>query len=182
LDAIESLMREHRIIERGLNLLEEVALRMDRGERVDLGVIKTLLRFFKEFADKCHHGKEEEHLFPLLESKGIPREGGPIGVMLLEHQLGRGYIRAMEEALEMEGEEARRAFIDNALDYVTLLREHIFKEDNVLFSMAQAVISSEDNRKLVEEFESIELERLGPGVHEELAKSLDSIEKALTSP
>jgi len=70
LDAIESLMREHRIIERGLNLLEEVALRMNRGEHVDLGVIKTLLRFFKEFADKCHHGKEEEHLFPLLESKG----------------------------------------------------------------------------------------------------------------
>jgi len=102
--------------------------------------------------------------------------------MLLEHQLGRGYIRAMEEALEMEGEEARRAFIDNALNYVTLLREHIFKEDNVLFRMAQAVISSEDNRKLVEEFESIELERLEPGVHEELAKSLDSIEKALTSP
>ena len=153
---------------------------LSEGRSVNVEALRTPLRFFRDFADKCHHGKEENSLFPRLEASGIPREGGPIGVMLVEHELGRGYIKAMNEALNnLESEEARVAFVDNALSYIALLRDHIFKEDNVLFDMARAVLSEEDDRRLLEEFKEIELEKLGPGVHEELARSLDVVEKLL---
>jgi hemerythrin-like domain-containing protein len=83
--SIESLMNEHRVIEHGLVLLERIINGLNSGERIPADIIRILIRFFREFADKYHHGKEEDSLFPLLESRGIPRIGGPIGVMLIEH-------------------------------------------------------------------------------------------------
>jgi len=73
--AIELLMNEHRVIERALTLLELATMRIKREEKVSINALNTLLKFFREYADRCHHGKEENSLFPLLEAKGIPREG-----------------------------------------------------------------------------------------------------------
>jgi len=179
--AIELLMNEHRVIERALTLLELATMRIKREEKVSINALNTLLKFFREYADRCHHGKEENSLFPLLEAKGIPREGGPIEVMLYEHQLGRGYIKAMIESLESldKNIEAKAKFINNALSYITMLRDHIYKEDNILFRIAEEVINESDNIKLLREFEDIEVNRLGPMIHEQLIKSLDSIENLL---
>ncbi len=74
------------------------------------------------FADQCHHGKEEDLLFPAMEAAGIPRESGPIGVMLEEHNIGRQYVRGMAEAVSgyRAGEtQAGRAFAQNAKPTVT---------------------------------------------------------------
>jgi hemerythrin-like domain-containing protein len=179
--ALESLMEEHRVIERAASLLEDAALKLYRGETVNMEVFALLLRFFKEFTDKCHHGKEERALFPFLESKGIPREGGPIGVMLVEHDIGRRLIKALEEDLESieRDPEARRDAVDSALSYVGLIREHIFKEDNVLFKIADELMSVNEDERLVEEFEKIEINTIGSGVHEQLIKLLDEVEGIL---
>ena len=101
--------------------------------------------------------------------------------MLYEHQLGRGYIKAMIESLESldKNIEAKAKFINNALSYITMLRDHIYKEDNILFRIAEEVINESDNIKLLREFEDIEVNRLGPMIHEQLIKSLDSIENLL---
>jgi hemerythrin-like domain-containing protein len=178
--AIEILMNEHRIIERALSLFELAVTRIERGEDVPLEVLNKLLEFFQMFADKCHHGKEENVLFPLLEQRGIPREGGPIGVMLYEHDLGRGYIREMRESLEVFNKhiEAKDKFKNNALSYISLLRNHIYKEDNILFKMALMVLTRDDDEELLRGFEEIE-KKMGAGVHEQLIKSLDNIENIL---
>jgi hemerythrin-like domain-containing protein len=179
--ALESLMEEHRVIERVASLLEEATLKLYRGEAVNRRAFALLLMFFKEFTGKCHHGKEEGALFPFLESKGIPREGGPIGVMLMEHDIGRRLIKALEEDLENieRDPEARRDAVDSALSYVRLIREHIFKEDNILFKIADELMSADEDKRLVEEFEKIEINTIGPGVHEQLIKLLDEIESIL---
>uniref|UniRef100_A0A7J3ZJI2 Hemerythrin n=1 Tax=Fervidicoccus fontis TaxID=683846 RepID=A0A7J3ZJI2_9CREN len=178
--SIETLMNEHRVIERALALLELAATRMERGAEVPLEALDMLLKFFQIFADRCHHGKEENELFPLLEARGIPREGGPIGVMLYEHQLGRSYVKAMRESLEVLDKrvEARAEFASNALNYISLLRDHIYKEDNVLYKMALQLLTREDDEKLVREFENIE-SKIGPGVHEQLVRSLNDVESLL---
>jgi hemerythrin-like domain-containing protein len=179
--ALESLMEEHRVMERAASLLEEATLKLYRGEAVNRRAFALLLMFFKEFTDKCHHGKEEGALFPFLESKGIPREGGPIGVMLMEHDIGRRLIKALEEDLENieRDPEARRDAVDSALSYVRLIREHIFKEDSILFKIADELMSADEDKRLVEEFEKIEINTIGPGVHEQLIKLLDEIESIL---
>ncbi|MEW5902069.1 MAG: hemerythrin domain-containing protein, partial [Acidobacteriota bacterium] len=129
-----------------------------------------IAEFLTIFADKCHHGKEEDLLFPAMEAAGIPREGGPIGVMLAEHVQGRNIIKRLTAAVE--GCQAQRSgaaaeFAAAARDYAQLLSQHIQKEDHVLYPMAEGRFSPEKDAELVEAFEDLERERIGPGKHEE---------------
>lgn len=165
--SVEILMHEHRVIERGLGVLEAIANKLESGEDVPAEKVVKLLDFFQVFADKCHHGKEEGMLFPELEARGVPREGGPIGVMLYEHEEGRAFQRQLREALpNLSDPQSRQKFVQAARGYIELLRQHIWKEDNVLFQMAQQVLTESDDALLVERFERYEQEEIGEGIHE----------------
>lgn len=147
-DAVETLKNEHRIIERVLDALELAAER-----DMPPGFYERTIDFLSAFADRCHHGKEEERLFPCLERRGIPREGGPIGVMCAEHVMGRAHIRKMRDHLQLgRMDDLRR----ESLAYVALLRQHIHKEDHVLFEMARDVMDDGDARTLTREFEEVD--------------------------
>ncbi|HEY2990524.1 MAG TPA: hemerythrin domain-containing protein, partial [Candidatus Binatia bacterium] len=120
------------MIERVLDALERLTKTAESSLLADW---TKALDFARNFADKCHHLKEEKLLFPALEEHGIPREGGPIGMMLAEHEEGRGYVRAMAAALESAAQDpigARITLRRKADAYIRLLREHIQKEDDVL--------------------------------------------------
>lgn len=178
MQTIETLMHEHKMIEHGLAVLQAVAGRVQKGEEVPTGRVGELLKFFQVFADKCHHAKEEGVLFPAIEERGIPRDGGPIGVMLYEHDRGRGYVRQMVDALPRLSEDAaaKEQFVSGANHFVALLSEHIFKENNILFRMAESVLSDEDDQRLMEQFERHEREVVGEGEHERLHRFIHEIE------
>ena len=91
----EQLKEEHQGILLMLRILEKVAAKLGAKGKLDLKHLERIVEFFRVFVDKCHHGKEEDLLFPEMEKAGVPKEQGPIGVMLAEHQQGRGYIRGM---------------------------------------------------------------------------------------
>jgi len=136
------------------------------------------MEFLKVFVDTCHHGKEEEFLFPALEEAGVPREGGPIGVMLQEHQTGRELIRKMSTSLDGLGKgkiDAESAFKEAAESYIEVLRKHIDKENNVLFPMADERLSQERQHQMSEQFERLERERIGEGRHEAFHKLLEDL-------
>src|SRR3990172_610209 len=107
--ATSTLRKEHEAILKMLDATEAAAQRLEQGERLRPETLAGLLEFFRLFADRCHHGKEEDLLFPLLESKGLPRSGGPIGVMLSEHEQGRPLVRQMADAAEAYGGGAAEA-------------------------------------------------------------------------
>ncbi|MEN8374385.1 MAG: hemerythrin domain-containing protein [Gemmatimonadota bacterium] len=116
----------------------------DPADRLDYDRIGECIDFMRLFADACHHGKEEDHLFTALVEQGMPREQGPIAVMLHEHRLGRERVSDMASA--MPGARAgdsndRRRLLQAGRGYVELIRNHILKEDNVLFEMADEVIT-----------------------------------------
>lgn len=170
------LSDEHRIIERVLGAVEKLA----NGPVSHLEPWKMALEFIRGFADQCHHFKEEKVLFPALEAHGIPIEGGPVGMMLMEHEEGRSHVRAMLAALsliESGNEGAKETLLVSAQAYCRLLREHIQKEDEVLFRMADEVIAAEDQKKLMADFARHEAEEMGAGAHEKylnIAKELAS--------
>jgi len=171
----EVLKSEHRVIEKVLDGLERLA---QAPEKSSLPKWAQAIDFARNFADKCHHLKEEQLLFPALERHGIPREGGPIGMMLAEHEEGRGYVRAMAAALESASAnpvEALAVLQRKAVAYIRLLREHIEKENEVLFHMADSVLSAEEQKQLVHEFEEHELKEIGSGVHEKYLKIADEL-------
>jgi hemerythrin-like domain-containing protein len=169
MQATQVLRDEHEGILAMLAVVEAAARRLQNGKEIPGDLMTNAVDFFRTFADKCHHGKEETELFPLLEQRGIPKEGGPIGAMLIEHDQGRAFVRAMSDAANRYAQgdaSAAPALVQSTLGYVHLLREHIWKENNVLFPMADQALSDTDQEKLHAAFEHIEQTRLGPGVHE----------------
>jgi hemerythrin-like domain-containing protein len=174
--ATEILMDEHRVIEQVLSCLEKLADRCEAGEKLDGTSALEALEFFRNFADRCHHGKEEGHLFPLLEARGLARQGGPTGVMLHEHDEGRRLVAAMAAALQQDtpGE-----FVRHARAYARLLREHIRKEDHCLFPMAVGVLSEFELQALARSFENMESTKMGQGTHEEYLKLANDLAERL---
>ena len=90
--AVEQLKKEQAAIETMLEILDAVCFRLKAGEKIDPAHLTQIVEFIRGFADRCHHGKEEEIFFPALEVAGIPKEGGPIGVMLGQHERMRGLL------------------------------------------------------------------------------------------
>ncbi len=176
--ATEQLRDEHEAIKLALSILEKLCQRLAKGEAVNPEHFGQVLEFIQVFADQCHHGKEEQFLFPALEAAGIPKHGGPIGVMLSEHEHGRALVGQMAAAWQKHrsGDSAAAAVvIASARNYSGFLQAHIFKENNVLFPMAEARLSADIQRRLLEQFGRLEIERLGAGRHEQFHKTLDSL-------
>jgi hemerythrin-like domain-containing protein len=163
MQATDVLMSEHRVIEMVLSCLEAITAQAEASGTLDAISAAQTLDFLRGFADRCHHGKEEKHLFPLLESRGMPREGGPTGVMLHEHVLGRQLLAEMAVAADRS---SAMAFAVAARSYVRLLRDHIWKEDQRLFQMANHLLSEEDDARLMRAYATTEHEDMGEGTHE----------------
>ncbi len=176
--SVDRLIEEHDIIERGLNVLETVVARIASDQPVPAGFTRWAPNFFSQFADKCHHAKEEDLFFPLLKERGIPEEGGPLGVMLHEHVLGRDCVRRMREAnesAEFDGDK----FAAAATEFIPLLRQHIYKENNVLFRMAENVLSANDDALMTDKFSQVEQERELVGMHERFVAEVAGWEEEL---
>lgn len=174
----QQLIEEHEGIKVMLDILGEVSDRLESGTDVAPDDIERILEFFKVFADKCHHGKEEDLLFPALERSGMSREGGLIGLLMEDHAANREDIKGMTEAAEKlaQGEKgASRRFAWNAWSYIGRMRTHIEKENLSLFPTADERIPEEEQRVLLAEFEKVEEERIGKGRHEEFHRLLDRL-------
>lgn len=167
--ATEILVKEHNAIKEMLNIIEEACERLESDKKVDINHLQQMVEFIKGFADKCHHAKEEGLLFPEMQKAGISKQGGPIGVMLIEHDYGREYVKGMTQAIEgykSNRIDAPAEFIKNTRNYINLLTQHIDKENNILYPMADRIFSEGIQKKLIKEFDKVETEEMGTGTHE----------------
>ncbi|MBS4027697.1 MAG: hemerythrin domain-containing protein [Ignavibacteriales bacterium] len=179
------LKKEHRAIERMLRILDTVAEQAEAGEKIPSFIFRDAIRFLQQFADKCHHGKEEAILFPAMVQKGFSQNGGPIGVMLGEHDEGREHIRAMLSALERYEQNDRsavRELANHSHAFTELLRMHIHKEDNILFMMAEQSLSETEQQKLLDEFFRVEQDEQTTMMKKELLDLLVRMEGEYVTP
>ena len=146
-DPFTQLMDEHRVIEKVLAALEAAA-----GQEVPAGFYERAIDFIRSYADGYHHAKEEERLFVYLEERGMPRDYGPLGVMVGEHDTGRAHVDAMQGQLEAGDFEALRR---ESLAFVGLMRDHITKEDEVLFPMGRAMLTPDEVAEIQAGFDTI---------------------------
>jgi hemerythrin-like domain-containing protein len=185
--ATHVLRQEHEAILRMLEAALQAARQLERSQPVEPSVLKGVMEFFQQFADKCHHTKEEDLLFPLLEKKGLPRAGGPVGVMLHEHELGRSLVAEMAAATESYSSGDLAAGPRWALAtrrYADLLGHHISKENDILFVMAERMLSETEQHELAAAFERLEVEKMGAGTHQQLHAKMERLlaELAPVSP
>ncbi len=169
MDAVETLMNEHRTIERVLDALVSFAEDLVRRGATEKDELGRFVTFVREFADACHHGKEEDILFAAMVEAGFPRKGGPIAVMLYEHDQGRALVGVLKAHAEQESawsDADRQEIAEVARGYSAMLHAHIHKEDAVLYPMAEQHLAPEVMERVGEECDRYEAERLGS--HEKL--------------
>lgn len=167
--ATRQLKDEHEGIRVMLNVLERVSGQLEAKGTVEKDHFDGILEFLTIFVDKCHHGKEEDVLFPAMIAASDQAKT-PVQAMRAEHEAGRGYIGSMSLAYTafLQGDASLSGHIaENARSYISLLRGHIEKENDVLFEVADRLFSPGKQNELLEGFEKVEAERIGPGKHEE---------------
>jgi hemerythrin-like domain-containing protein len=182
--AIDDLMHEHRLIEGVLVALQNFALAARAGRPTERRRAADFATFFREFADRCHHGKEEDRLFQRMVAAGFPADRGPIAVMLGEHVQGREHVQALAalgSSSEPLSTEERNSLVLHALAYVPLLRAHILKEDQVLYPMAQQALDPAQMDELAAEFDEFEAEVVGPARLAELEALAEALMQAFPS-
>ena len=176
--AIEVLMSEHRLIEQVLGSLETFAAAVEGGLAPERAVLADYGAFFRDLADACHHGKEEDILFERMVERGFPRESGPVGVMLYEHRIGRGHVSALRQVAGGTGPltaAETRLFLETASAFVPLLQGHIVKEDRVLYPMAQRLLTATELETMETQFEAFETRMRADGSYDTLLGLADRL-------
>jgi hemerythrin-like domain-containing protein len=177
----EDLIQEHKSIKVMLGIMKNIADNISDSKGVDPDDIEQIVGFLRTFADKCHHGKEEDALFPAMVAAGLPQKSGPIAVMLNDHVLGRNYINAIETGVKnYRAGQSAQSIADGLLNYVDLLRAHILKEESILFPMADRILGEETQEQIAGRFELIEEEVIGHGIHEQYHELLEHLKAKYT--
>lgn len=153
------LMDEHRLIETALGSLETCAIEVGGGLALERAIARDYADFLRGYADAWHHGKEEDILFQRMVERGFSAEAGPVAVMLHEHRQGRALVSAIRAVGGGTGDVTaaeRAAFVSAAQCFVPLLRQHIQKEDSILYPMSERVLSTAEFESMLADFEAFE--------------------------
>jgi len=167
-----SLKKDHDLIEKVLRAMWATIPLLQSGKKIPEPIISQVIDFTKNFTDVCHHGKEENALFPELEKKGMPKESGPIAVMLMEHQITRKLATRMDESSKTyikTGETTQ--LITDMQEYINHVVQHIWKENNRLFEMAEMALRN-DVERINQELATVEAQKL-----KEIRKTRESYEQ-----
>jgi len=171
MDPIETLMNDHRVIERVLDGLVAFGDEVRRKGSTEKEELSRFVTFVREFADACHHGKEEDILFAAMVEHGFPRDGGPLAVMLHEHDQGRALVRILRTRAEQQepwSDGDRQEVAEVARGFSDLLRGHIHKEDAILYPMAEQHLPPEVLEAVGAACEKYDQDEARAGAHERL--------------
>lgn len=177
---IQMLEDEHLIIAKVISAVPVLADRLEAGRVVDIKTLHGVIEFLQTFADKCHHDKEEDLLFPALVNKGISKQGCPIGMLTAEHKRGRVLVTELADAADtyQSGDpDAKKAVVKSLRELAALYPNHIWKEDYLLFPLTNKVLSLEEQQALYRQFEQV-WERVGRDVHHRLEQFAEGLSES----
>lgn len=180
--AIDMLTREHKVILKVVEGLRGLAVFLRAGRQVDVALLRDAVTFMREFADRCHHAKEEDLLFPAFVAHGVPLHGCPIDALLHEHQKGRDLVGQIADATDAyaAGRQGAGDAIADAIDgIVAVYPNHIWKEDEMVFPMAAHLLPDEARAELYAQFEDVEAKNPADA-HERFHQIAERIGKAAT--
>ncbi len=163
-DVTAVMVEEHRLILRMIDLVEKNTRLLEQGRFADWRFFLDAVDFIRNYADRFHHAKEEATLFTALIANGMPEQNSPVAAMLMEHDQGRAFVRGMEAAARkaLAGETGQVPILaGNAHGYVSLLRQHIDKEDNILYPLAERVLPAAVRPAMLEAYRRAEAEVAG---------------------
>ncbi len=179
--ATEALEREHKVIQKAVAVMAQIVTQLEFRHTVGAEVLRDLLQFMREFSDQCHHGKEESFFFPYLQSKGVPSTGCPLSALKGEHVKSRQLLDDLNSAAAAyinDAERGRLTLIQVLQSLVALYPAHIWKEDYLLFPMADKILAESEQQLLLSQFEKAE-EVLGTNAHERFERLANELSERI---
>lgn len=176
-DVTQVMVEEHKLILRMVALLEKNTELLEKGRFRDWDFFLVAVDFVRHYADRFHHAKEEDVLFKALVDNGMPAQHSPVAAMLMAHDQGRDHVCAMEEAARraLEGEVGQAAIIiEQARGYIAMIRDHIDKEDTILYPLAERVLPQEMRPAMVEAYQ--QAAEVAPGLEERYLRLVEEYE------
>ncbi|MFA5411363.1 MAG: hemerythrin domain-containing protein [Candidatus Omnitrophota bacterium] len=150
------LMIEHRLIERMVRLMATELTRMRKRNKADPGFLGKAVDFIRNYADQCHHGKEEEILFREMAKKKLdPRHRGRMNQLVREHRMGRRSVKRLVAALAVyKGRKipALRGIKRELKWLAEFYPQHIVKEDKGFFIPAMSYFTKKEQQRMLLEF------------------------------
>ena len=171
------LMIEHRLIERMLAVIQDTLAQVKKTGTIDPLFIDIAVDFIRTYADRTHHGKEEDILFRDLNNKDlsdVDRRG--MNQLIEDHLLGRRTTKALDEANKRYRNGDTAAFGDIVSCLHTLLDfypRHIEREDKVFFPAARAYFSEAEDQAMLAEFQDFDRKI----IHEKYKSVVDNLKK-----
>lgn len=159
-----SLRRDHDLIEKVIKSMETTIQLLKDGKSIPESILLPVVDFTKNFIDVCHHGKEEGSFFPALAESGMPTNMGPIAMMLMDHEKSREIAKKIEISSKDYLENgSSQQLISDMSKYTVHITEHLWKENNRLFLMAEARLQHVAVKvdKELNEIEESKLKELG---------------------
>ncbi len=149
---IQILNKEHENILSVADVIEKECNGIKSGKELDKDFFNKAVDFIENYTDKFHHSKEEDILFKELCKPEAEMHCNPVDQMLYEHDIGRNFVKGIKEGIKKGDKEK---IVENALGYVQLIREHIFKEDNILYPMSESALNKESKDSIQNRFEKV---------------------------
>jgi len=158
------LRKDHDLIEKAVSAMKTTASLLKDGKKIPESILLPTIDFAKNFTNVCHHGKEEDTLFPALAKVGVPTNMGPIHKMISEHKTTKLIAEKLEEFAKKYLETGDSANLVDTLEvYVEHVSAHLWKENNRLFHMANARLQGHEKEvtDALQETETAKLSELG---------------------
>jgi len=146
------LSEEHQNILKKIDSIFTECDLLEKGKELEKIFFEKAIDFIKNYADRYHHAKEEDILFKVMLENLGGMHCNPIPVMLHEHETGRHYVKGIEEGLN---ENNKEKIVGNAREYGSLLQEHIFKEDNILYPMAEEALNDQQKAEILLKYDEV---------------------------
>ena len=173
------LMIEHRLIERMLAVIEGVIKEIKTTNQADPLFIDTAVDFIRVYADKTHHGKEEDILFRDLKNKPLSNEDRAImDELIKEHIFGRLTTKALVQANERYRNGDEKSLEDISAKLKTLAEfypKHIEKEDKIFFPSSRKYFTEEEDQAMLAEFREFDRKM----IHEKYTAIVEGFEKKI---
>jgi hemerythrin-like domain-containing protein len=177
-DAMDTLIEEHRVIDQLLSALETFTDRLGEEPDRDRATVRDFAGFFSYFVDTCHHGKEENYLFPRMNAYGFSRQGGPVSAMLSEQGEGRDHLSALIAIGEGSGtltSQEQSLVRGHALGYILRIQLHMKREDEILFPVARHSLPAFVLEELATDFDNFSQNILPHSTHDAVLRTAKNL-------
>ena len=176
----DQLKAEHENILSLLGILDRMCAELEAKRDIDPLFLGRVVEFMKTFIDKIHHGKEEELLFPMMRKVGGRRESGQVSELMIDHIKGRSLSRDMDLAALRYGRYDRDAparFVERAKNYISLLTEHIRRENEIYFPIVEKLLSEKQKKELLDSFEELDKTMARHNEYSSMLQTLQNLER-----